>query len=44
MDRRIDRLTARVMPGDSIQRRIIADEEDFKDFNNYDIRITNDDF
>ena len=44
MDKRIDRLTARVMPGDSIQRRIIADEEDFKDFNNYDIRITNDDF
>ena len=44
MDKRIQRLTERVMPGDSIQRRILADEEDFKDFNNYDIRITNDDF
>jgi guanylate kinase len=44
MDKRVQRLTERVMPGDSIQRRILADEEDFKDFNNYDIRITNDDF
>jgi hypothetical protein len=32
------------MPGDSLERRIQADEEDFKDFTNYDIRITNPDF
>jgi len=44
IEKRRARLEARVMPGDSVERRIIADEEDFKDFNNYDIRITNDDF
>ncbi len=43
-ERRKARLEQRIMPGDSVERRIIADEEDFKDFNNYDIRITNDDF
>lgn len=43
-DMRKSRLEQRVMPGDSVERRIIADEEDFKDFTNYDIRITNDDF
>ena len=26
---------------DSVDRRISADEEDFKDFNNFNIRITN---
>ena len=25
---------------DSVDRRILADEEDFKDFNNYDIKVT----
>jgi guanylate kinase len=44
IEKRRARLIERVMPGDSIERRIIADEEDFKDFNNYDIRITNDNF
>jgi guanylate kinase len=43
-EKRRKRLEERIMPGDSVERRIIADEEDFKDFNNYDIRITNDDF
>lgn len=43
-ERRKKRLEQRIMPGDSVERRIIADEEDFKDFTNYDIRITNDDF
>jgi len=38
------RLNNRDMPGDSLERRIQADEEDFKDFTNYDIRITNPDF
>lgn len=44
IEKRRARLEARVMPGDSVERRIIADEEDFKDFTNYDIKITNDDF
>lgn len=44
MDKRVERLNARVMPGDSVVRRILADELDFQDFTNYDIRITNDDF
>jgi guanylate kinase len=43
-EKRKDRLLERVMPGDSVDRRIEADELDFKDFNNYDVRITNDDF
>ena len=38
------RLNNRDMPGDSIERRILADEDDFKNFTNYDIRITNPDF
>lgn len=43
-ERRKDRLFERVMPGDSVDRRIEADELDFKDFNDYDVRITNDNF
>ena len=43
-EKRRKRIEQRIMPGDSVERRIIADEEDFKDFTNYDIRITNDDF
>lgn len=43
-EKRRKRLEQRIMPGDSVERRMIADEEDFKDFTNYDIRITNDDF
>ena len=38
------RLINRDMPGDSIDRRIEADEQDFKNFTNYDVRITNPDF
>jgi guanylate kinase len=38
------RLNNRNMPGDSMERRIQADEDDFKNFTNYDIRITNPDF
>jgi len=41
---RRDRLMKRDMPGDSIERRIQADEDDFNGFTNYDIRITNPDF
>lgn len=43
-EKRRERLEARVMPGDSVERRIIADNEDFRHFINYDIKITNDDF
>jgi hypothetical protein len=32
------------MPGDSVKRRIEADELDFSDFTDYDLRITNSDF
>jgi guanylate kinase len=41
---RYDRLLKRDMPGDSVQRRIQADELDFSTFNDYDLRITNADF
>jgi hypothetical protein len=32
------------MPGDTLTRRIEADELDFTNFNDYDLRITNEDF
>jgi guanylate kinase len=38
------RLKMRYMPGDSLERRIDADELDFMEFNDYDLRITNEDF
>jgi guanylate kinase len=41
---RLDRLQSRNMPGDSAERRIIADDEDFKDFTDFDLRITNSNF
>ena len=41
---RRERLLQRDMPGDSLSRRIEADELDFADFNDYDLRITNSDF
>jgi len=44
MDIRRTRLTNRHMPGDNLQRRIEADEIDFADFTDYDLRITNADF
>ena len=43
-DVRKERLLNRNMPGDSLERRIDADELDFYNFTNYDIRITNPDF
>jgi guanylate kinase len=43
-EKRRRRLEERIMPGDSVERRIIADEEDFKNFTDYDLKITNDDF
>lgn len=41
---RIERLGARKDVDDAIMRRILADEEQFKNFIDYDIRITNPDF
>jgi guanylate kinase len=41
---RYDRLLNRDMPGDSVQRRIEADELDFSIFYDYDLRITNSNF
>lgn len=38
---RLERLTKRVMPGDSKSRRIAADRVDFARFTDYDIHITN---
>ena len=44
LETRKSRLTQRDMPGDSMERRIMADEADFKQFTDFDIRITNTDF
>lgn len=41
---RRERLAQRKMPGDTIDRRIAADEEDFRNFKDYDMRVTNPDF
>ena len=41
---RLERLSKREMPGDSIERRMIADTKDFFNFKDYDIKITNSDF
>lgn len=38
---RKERLINRNMPGDSLERRIEADEKDFKSFTDYDILINN---
>jgi guanylate kinase len=39
-DIRINRLSSRNMPGDTLTRRLEADELDFKDFTDYDLKIT----
>jgi len=44
MSIRMTRLTNRNMPGDSMDRRIRADEVDFMGFNDYDLKVTNPDF
>lgn len=44
MSIRNTRLHNRQMPGDTVERRIVADEIDFSEFNDYDLRITNPDF
>jgi guanylate kinase len=44
MSMRMTRLTNRNMPGDNMDRRIKADELDFAEFTDYDLRITNPDF
>ena len=41
---RKERLLSREMPGDTLERRMQADEEDFKDFKDFDVRIYNADF
>lgn len=41
---RIERLNNRKMPGDSMYRRLDADELDFENFSDYDIRINNANF
>lgn len=41
---RLNRLNSRSMPGDTIERRMNADDEDFEDFVNYDYRITSSHF
>ena len=41
---RKERLMQRNMPGDTLDRRIEADEADFKDFTDFDIRIDNPNF
>jgi dephospho-CoA kinase len=37
---RRERLKIRVMPGDSLERRIEADKKDFEDFIDFDLKIT----
>jgi len=44
VDIRRNRLSNRQMPGDSLERRIQADEQDFENFKDYDVRITNQGF
>jgi guanylate kinase len=44
MSIRMTRLTNRNMPGDSMDRRIQADEVDFMGFDDYDLKVTNPDF
>jgi guanylate kinase len=44
LDVRKERLLNRDMPGDTLLRRLYADEEDFKAFTDYDIRINNPNF
>ena len=44
MSIRMTRLANRNMPGDSMDRRIRADEVDFMGFNDYDLKVTNPDF
>lgn len=41
---RIERLNERNDPNDSIGRRLAADEEQFKGFSDFDIRLSNPDF
>lgn len=41
---RRERLAHRAMPGDSMERRLAADERDFASFTDFDIKITNTDF
>lgn len=38
------RLLQRSMPGDTVDRRIAADDDDFRNFKDYDMRVTNSDF
>ena len=38
------RIKGRGDKNDSVQRRLDADEEDFKDYNDYDLRVTDPDF
>ena len=44
MSIRMTRLTNRNMPGDSMDRRIQADEVDFMGFDDYDLKVTNPNF
>lgn len=41
---RRERLKERVMEGDTLERRLEADEKDFKNFTDYDIKITDPNF
>jgi len=41
---RVERLNLREDPNDSVARRLLADDEQFKGFNDFEIRITNPDF
>lgn len=41
---RKQRLSVRTMPGDSVERRIEADDYDFKDFTDFDAQLKNSDF
>ncbi len=41
---RVERLNLREDPNDSVERRLLADDEQFKGFKDFEIRITNPDF
>lgn len=41
---RLERMQERKDTADSLERRIMADEQQYVDFNNFDLRVTNPDF
>jgi guanylate kinase len=43
-EKRKERMYERAGNADSVERRLVADREDFKDFSNYDVKVSNPNF